>query len=83
MQVSIAVGISLPSKIVEKIDSERGDVPRSRYVLKMIEKFYGIERALVQNGKEQQQIDSRGEPRVQSTAALSNRIGGTLRDDSP
>jgi hypothetical protein len=37
-----------------------------------------------QNGKQQQQIESRGEPRVQSTAALPNRKipGGTLRIDS-
>jgi hypothetical protein len=30
-----------------------------------------------QNGKEQQQIESRGQPSAQSTAALSNHIGGT------
>ena len=84
MQVSIAVGISLPTKIIEKIDAERGDVSRSRYVLKMIKKFYEIEQLREfheQNGKEQQQIESRGEPRAQSTAALSNRIGGTSRID--
>jgi len=34
-----------------------------------------------QNGKERQQIESRGQPRDQSTAALSNRIGGTSRND--
>jgi metal-responsive CopG/Arc/MetJ family transcriptional regulator len=84
MQVSIAVGISLPTKIVEKIDAERGDVSRSRYVLKMIKKFYEAEQLQefhVQNEKEQQQIESRGQPRDQSAAALSNRIGGTLRID--
>lgn len=34
-----------------------------------------------QNRKEQQHIESRDQPRVQSTAALSNRIGGNSRID--
>jgi hypothetical protein len=40
MQYYISVGISLPKKIVTKIDYERGDIPRSRYVLRIIEKLY-------------------------------------------
>lgn len=40
MQSSIAVGISLPANIIKKIDTERGDVSRSRYVLRIIEKMY-------------------------------------------
>ena len=43
MQASTAVGISLPAKIIKKIDAERGDVSRSHYVLKMIKKFYETE----------------------------------------
>jgi len=35
--------ISLPQKITEKIDSERGDVNRSRYVMRLIEKACGME----------------------------------------
>ena len=34
------VGISLPSKILSKIDAERGDISRSRYLLRIIEKRY-------------------------------------------
>jgi metal-responsive CopG/Arc/MetJ family transcriptional regulator len=33
----ISVGISFPKKILTRIDSERGDVPRSRYLLRVIE----------------------------------------------
>jgi metal-responsive CopG/Arc/MetJ family transcriptional regulator len=40
MQSSIAVGISLPANIIKKIDTDRGDVSRSRYVLRIIEKTY-------------------------------------------
>jgi hypothetical protein len=40
MQESIAVGISLPKHILSKIDTERGDVPRSRYLQRILEKLY-------------------------------------------
>jgi hypothetical protein len=37
MQKIISVGISFPKNILAKIDSERGDVPRSRYLLRVLE----------------------------------------------
>ena len=40
MQSSIGIGISLPTEFMEKIDTDRGDVPRSRYVLRILEKQY-------------------------------------------
>jgi metal-responsive CopG/Arc/MetJ family transcriptional regulator len=40
MQLSIAVGVSLPREIITRIDNERGDVSRSRYVLRMVQKVY-------------------------------------------
>ncbi len=43
MQRSIAIGISLPKKVMEKIDVDRGDIPRSRYVLRILEKQYAFE----------------------------------------
>ena len=33
-------GISLPVDILQKIDNERGDIPRSRYILKILEKAF-------------------------------------------
>jgi metal-responsive CopG/Arc/MetJ family transcriptional regulator len=38
MQKSVAVGVSLTKEILSKIDTERGDVSRSRYILRLIEK---------------------------------------------
>jgi metal-responsive CopG/Arc/MetJ family transcriptional regulator len=38
MQKSIAVGVSLTKEILAKIDTERGDISRSRYILRIIEK---------------------------------------------
>jgi metal-responsive CopG/Arc/MetJ family transcriptional regulator len=40
MQSSMAVGISLPREIITMIDNERGDVSRSRYVLRIVQKAY-------------------------------------------
>jgi hypothetical protein len=31
-----SVGISLPTEIISKVDAERGDVPRSRYILRVL-----------------------------------------------
>jgi hypothetical protein len=38
MQESIAVGISLPRKIMSQIDCQRGDISRSRFLLRLIER---------------------------------------------
>jgi len=40
MQSYISVGFSLPRKIREKIDVERGDISRSRYLLRLLERVY-------------------------------------------
>jgi hypothetical protein len=37
MQERIPVGLSMPKTFITRIDSERGDIPRSRYVLRLIE----------------------------------------------
>ena len=39
MQKSTSVGISFPKKVIEKIDEERGDVSRSKYLLRIIERL--------------------------------------------
>ena len=44
MQSSISVGISLPKKIMSEIDSERGDVSRSRFLLRLLEDKYPAEK---------------------------------------
>lgn len=38
MQKYKAVGISLPQPIISEIDSKRGDISRSRYLLRILEK---------------------------------------------
>jgi hypothetical protein len=36
----ISAGISLPVQLMQKIDSERGDIPRSRFIFRLLEKIY-------------------------------------------
>lgn len=35
-------GISFPVELLERIDKERGDVPRSKYVIRILEKQLGV-----------------------------------------
>jgi hypothetical protein len=42
MQKSIAIGVSMTKDLLSKIDLERGDVSRSRYLQKIVEKAYAV-----------------------------------------
>jgi hypothetical protein len=35
-----STGLSLPTGLIRKIDSDRGDISRSRFLLRLIEKAY-------------------------------------------
>lgn len=39
MSNKITVGISLPKEKLAQIDSQRGDVPRSRFLLRLLERY--------------------------------------------
>lgn len=45
------VGISFPKELIEKIDSERGDISRSRFVIRGLEKAYGLRKEAMNNGQ--------------------------------
>jgi hypothetical protein len=51
-KISYPIGISLPKEIIEKIDQERLDVPRSRYLLRIIEDRYNKQKQILQAGAE-------------------------------
>jgi hypothetical protein len=38
-----STGLSLPNDLMQKIDSDRGDVSRSRYMLRLLEKAYQVD----------------------------------------
>jgi metal-responsive CopG/Arc/MetJ family transcriptional regulator len=39
MDKTIKLGITLPKSIVDQIDNVRGDIPRSRYILRALEDY--------------------------------------------
>jgi metal-responsive CopG/Arc/MetJ family transcriptional regulator len=39
MDKTIKLGITLPKSIVDQIDKVRGDIPRSRYILRALEDY--------------------------------------------
>lgn len=41
MRKNASAGISLPYELMMRIDEERGDVSRSKYILRIIQKNYG------------------------------------------
>jgi metal-responsive CopG/Arc/MetJ family transcriptional regulator len=46
---SIPVGISLPTELIQKMDEERGDIPRSKYLLRIIQNVYSLDKNGVRN----------------------------------
>ena len=37
----VTVSVSLPEKVIRRIDDKRGDVTRSRFLLRVLEKEFG------------------------------------------
>jgi hypothetical protein len=42
LQKNRPTGFSLPSELIQRIDAERGDIPRSRFLLRILEKTYPV-----------------------------------------
>jgi hypothetical protein len=55
----IPIGLSLPKEIISKIDTERGDISRSKYLLRILEGFYSIRKQSesLNNGDAQESYD--------------------------
>jgi metal-responsive CopG/Arc/MetJ family transcriptional regulator len=41
MDMTVKLGITLPKSVMLKIDHQRGDIPRSRYIRRAIETYLG------------------------------------------
>jgi metal-responsive CopG/Arc/MetJ family transcriptional regulator len=39
MDMTVKLGITLPRSMIQKIDKKRGDIPRSRYIRRAIERY--------------------------------------------
>jgi hypothetical protein len=44
-----STGLSLPTELMRKIDAERGDISRSRYLLRKLQKLYSEEEVSMNN----------------------------------
>jgi len=40
MRKNAQTGISLPIELMQKIDQERGDIPRSKFIFRLIQSAY-------------------------------------------
>lgn len=40
MKTANSVGVSLPQDLLAKIDAERGDIPRSKFLQRLLEQAY-------------------------------------------
>jgi metal-responsive CopG/Arc/MetJ family transcriptional regulator len=41
MDMTVKIGITLPKSTIRKIDQRRGDIPRSRYIRRAVERYLG------------------------------------------
>ncbi len=41
IDMTVKIGITLPKSTILKIDQKRGDIPRSRYIRRAIERYLG------------------------------------------
>ena len=52
VDMTVKLGITLPKSTIQKIDQRRGDIPRSRYIRRAVERYLGS------NSKDIDSIDS-------------------------
>jgi len=51
MDMTVKIGITLPKSIILKIDNKRGDIPRSRYIRRAIERYLGSSNKDIDNSQ--------------------------------
>lgn len=71
----VATGISIPRDLKEKIDLERGEVSRSRFVLKLLERAYNLENINNNSEKEQRLLGVRNQTSAASVTSTKPRGG--------
>jgi metal-responsive CopG/Arc/MetJ family transcriptional regulator len=53
MDMTVKLGITLPKSTIQRIDQRRGDIPRSRYIRRAVERYLGT------NSKDITSIDNK------------------------
>ena len=52
------IGLSISKLIVEKVDDDRGDIPRSRFIERILKKYYQIQEPAKNKNRNEQNISS-------------------------
>ena len=74
----VKVTLSLPDKVVQDIDHDRGDIARSRFVMRLIEKAYQQQSEELQQGT---QVGSHRRPAAVIVATDNPCEGGSSRSN--
>ena len=74
MQKTVGVGISLPKNVISKIDEERGDISRSRYLLRLLEKGH--------EGNNKQNIGVEISNRIKKPLQTDTRVGTSVNQST-
>ena len=51
MDMTVKIGITLPKSTIQKIDQRRGDIPRSRYIRRAVERYLGSNSKDIDNNR--------------------------------
>lgn len=52
------IGLSISKIIVEKVDNDRGDIPRSRFIERILKKYYQIQQEPTDKNRNKKNISS-------------------------
>jgi metal-responsive CopG/Arc/MetJ family transcriptional regulator len=74
----VKVTLSLPDKVLQNIDHDRGDIARSRFVMRLIEKAYQLRDEEPQQGA---QVTSHRRPAAVVEATDNPCEGGSSRSN--
>lgn len=58
MNTIYRIGLSISKLIVEKVDSDRGDIPRSRFIERILKKYYQIQEPIENKNRNKKNISS-------------------------
>ena len=63
--VTVKLGITLPKSIIHTIDQRRGDIPRSRYIRRAVERYLG-------SSKDIDHIDNKAAAATKERSSVAN-----------
>jgi metal-responsive CopG/Arc/MetJ family transcriptional regulator len=52
------IGLSISKIIIEKVDNDRGDIPRSRFIERILKKYYQIQEPAKNKNRNKKSISS-------------------------